>query len=398
MRGWLTWLTAFAGACYSPRPIGNCDVICGAAEDDRCPDGFTCGASGLCSVGGHACAGDTSEGFCFGSGIAKPCVPTVPLGSLMLTGDLNTDTDGRCISVDQPVQGPKLCVLAGERIVVTGPVHATGSRPLVLVANETITVSAMLDARSVRTETVPGAGASSCASPFGLSEGGIGAGGAGGSFQGSGGAGGSASSVPGTAAAAATAFPDHVRGGCPGGGGGEGTGSTLSEPGAGGGALYLIANKKIDVQAVIAANGAGALEALPDIGARLGAGGGGGGSGGLIVLEAPVITFGSATRLLAMGGAGAGGGASMELSKAGGDPDPAAAAPVSIVAVGGPGGRPDGGAGGNGSSLASPDGAAGIDGTTAGGGGGGGGGSGFIKLICTTCPDDSFVVIPPALR
>ncbi len=400
MRGWLTWIAvAVVGACYSPRPNGNCEVLCSAAGGDGCPAGLTCGTSGLCSVGGHACPGDQDAGLdgpeiCFGTDIARPCVPAVPPGSLMLSGVIHTDTDARCVRVDQPAQGPSLCVIAGEQIVVGGPVDAIGARPLVLVASKTITVSAMLDARSIRGEVTTGAGASSCPTPSGLSEGGMGAGGAGGSFQGSGGAGGKCNSVPGTTPAAPVAFPDHVRGGCPGGGGGEGTGSMLSKPGAGGGALYLIANDRIDVQSVISANGAGGFLEPPDFGARPGAGGGGGGSGGLIVLEAPVITLGGAARLLAVGGGGSGGGGIL-MSKAGGDPDPTGSPFGSITAAGGAGGADNGGTGGDGSSMTSRDGAAGMDGTIE-GGGGGGGGSGFIKLICTTCSTGSALVVPPA--
>ena len=237
MRGWLTWIAAgVAGACYSPRATEDCQVLCSAADGDRCPDGFLCGASGLCSAGGNACLGDRSDGGrCFGAGIAKLCLPPLPPGSLTLSGAINTDTDARCFYVDQPVQGARLCVISGEQIVVNGTVHAVGTRPLVLVASEVIAVNAPLEARSVHTEAVTGAGAGSCQTPEGFGEGGTGAGGAGGSFQGTGGGGGSAEGVSETPTAARLAFPDHVRGGCPGGAGGSGTSSLMGRPGAGGG-------------------------------------------------------------------------------------------------------------------------------------------------------------------
>jgi hypothetical protein len=396
MHGRLTWIAVgVVGACYSPRPTQDCEVICSAAGGDRCPDGFACGASGLCSAGGNACQGDLGDAACFGTGIARPCVPAVPPGPLMLSGIIDTDRDARCIHVDQPVQGPTLCVIAGEQIVVSGPVHAVGTRPLVLVASETITVNFMLDARTLRTEAVTGAGASSCPTPTGLGEGGVGAGGAGGSFQESGGAGGAAGGVPATMPATPVAFPDHVRGGCPGGAGGDGTSAVLGRPGAGGGALYLIANDEIDVQAVIAANGAGGfLEQVgaDAFGARPGGGGGGGGSGGLIVLEARTITLGSAARLVAVGGGGSGGGGDQSSGFAGGDSDPAG---TPITAPGGEGGMANGGNGGTGSPMTSMAGGPGGNGALAGGGGGGGGGPGYIKLLCSTCPPIGAFIIPP---
>jgi len=398
MRGWLPWIAAgAAGACYSPRATSDCQVICNEAAGDRCPDGFACGPSGLCSAGGAACPGDRNDAgeICFGAGIARPCVAAVPPGTLTLSGDLDTDRDARCVDVAQPAGGPRLCVIAGEQIAITGPVHAFGARPLVLVASGTIAVHIPLDASSRRGEPA-GAGAGSCRLPDGRSADAMGSGGAGGSFQGLGGTGGTSSSVgERTPPEPALSFPAHVRGGCSGGRGGEGTSSTLHRPGAGGGALYLIANGALDVQSVIAANGAGALHMQPDIGSVLMGGGGGGGSGGLLVLEAPVITLGSAARLLAIGGAGAGGGGSMEMGKAGGDPDPTAMLPVDIAARGGPGGPPEGGNGGDGSSLASLAGGAAADSGTMGGAGGGGGAAGFIKLICATCPDDTVPIIPP---
>lgn len=395
MRGWLTWIAAGAvGACYAPRSPGDCEVICGAASDGRCPDGFTCGTSGLCSISGAACAGDRGNGSCFGTGIAKPCVPAVPRGSLQVSGMLDTDTDAACVVVDQPVPGPPLCVIASERIAITGPVRAVGARPLVLVASEAISVDFPLEAGSHRAEAATGAGAAPCPSGVALSEGGIGAGGAGGSFHGSGGTGAAATGVPATMPLARAAFPDHVRGGCNGGAGASGT-SLAGNPGAGGGALYLIAGQRIDVQSVISADGAGAYLEPPEVGARAGGGGGGGGSGGLIVLDAPVIALGGTARLIAVGGAGAGGGGTAP-SQAGADPDPAAPFPIPITAVGGAGGLPDGGKGGSGSSPASIDGADGVDGTMEGGGGGGGGGAGFIQLRCTTCPPPGAVIVPPA--
>jgi hypothetical protein len=400
MRGWSTWLAAsLLGACYSPRASRDCEVLCNTVTGDLCPDGLTCGTSGLCSAGGNACTGDMPDrpGICFGSGIARPCVPTVPPGTVTLSGPLDTNTDPLCVPDDQPVTGPQLCVIAGERITFFGPVHATGARPLVLVASKSINVNFMLDARSIRGATDAGAGAVSCPTPAGGEEGGISSGGAGGSFQSRGGDGGLANGVATTPADPAVAFPDHVRGGCPGGAGGPGTSSVPNKPGAGGGALYLIANERIDVQSVIAANGAGALLEAPDVGARAGGGGGGGGSGGLIVLESPLIMFGSEARLLALGGGGAGGGGGLAsgASKAGGDPDPTAMSPGSISAVGGDAGQPDGGRGGDGSSTSSSAGSPGLPGTMAAGGGGGGGGAGFIKLHCTMCPTGSTIIIPP---
>jgi hypothetical protein len=394
MRGWLLWIAAgLVGACYSPRPTADCQVICSAAEGDDCPDGFACGASGMCSASGNACPGDPGgPQICFGEegSIAKPCVPTVPPGEVTLSDPINTDTDPRCVAVGQLAGQPKLCVIAGEQIVIGKPVHAVGSRPLVLAATETITVTAMLDARSVRGAALTGAGAIPCPAPLAGGEAGVGAGGAGGSFSGTGGAGGAGSGVAVTMPEEPIPFPDHVRGGCPGGIGGAGS-SAPGNPGAGGGALYLIAKRQIDVQAVIAANGAGALSA------RAGGGGGGGGSGGLIVLEAPTITFSGEARLLAMGGGGSGGGG-VQDSQAGGDSNPDASPPFSsLTAPGGLGGTPNGGRGGEGSSMTSLNGEIGLDGVIEGGGGGGGGSAGFIMLRCKMCSTSGALIIPPPI-
>jgi hypothetical protein len=112
------------------------------------------------------------------------------------TSPFNTDTSSTCVATTSSAAG--YCVLAGTTITVDcaeGPtLRATGSKPLVLVASDSIPVKTILDVSSHHTtnptlnpETGAGANFSGCAAP--VANPGNGGGGAGGSFNGAGGSG-----------------------------------------------------------------------------------------------------------------------------------------------------------------------------------------------------------------
>jgi len=315
--------------------------------------------------------------FCYGTGIVRICLaaaPTTPFETLGGTTTIDTTSSPLCASVVSG--GDNYCVIAATTITIAGTLVATGTKPLVLLATQTITATSRIDVASHRggTESI-GAGAdpADCAAgtaPVNL------AGGAGGSFVGTGGTGGTGAAigtttggVAGTPITALTA----LRGGCP---GQAGVGSAGGAAGHGGGAVFLIAGTSILVQALINAAGEGG-----EGGRAATSGGGGGGAGGMIGFDAPTITV--MNLLLASGGGGGEGSSSFTVGLNGADPSSQTAAP---------GGDSDtnttsfvGGAGGSGS-VANTDGAGGggspgavgNNGTNRGGGGAGGGGAGVI--------------------
>jgi hypothetical protein len=329
---------AYLTACGFPRPL------------DVDPDG----------------ADDSGDGAnCFGS-FLNICLETVPTAPLTISTASAIETDSplcaRTIS-----GGADYCVIAATNITIAAPLRGTGTRPLVLFARDTIVTTALIDVASHRSGSSRGVGAggnpSVCAVAAPPQRGG---GHAGGSFVGVGGSGGVGSNgaVPGSPAAAVPSVTT-LRGGCSGQNAGAG-----DQGGDGGGAVFLIAGKRIDVQGGVNASGGGAL------GSAGGSQGGyGGGAGGMIGFEAPTITSGGL--LLASGGGGGGGSNGPDPAPSDGW-DPITTEP----ALGGPGAG--GGQGGNGSSamIASP-GMAGGPGMNWSGGGGGGGGAGLIKAPIT---------------
>lgn len=309
-------------------------------------------------------SGDGSvEDACYGTGIVQLCLGEPASGATMLPdGTLDTDSSPLC-ATNVISGGTGACVVAGNTVVLPtgGVLVATGSKPLIVVAHDSITISGTLSVAS-RREGSRGAGSSTgtcnaAAAPTG------GGGGAGGSFGGLGGDGGGPNT---TTAGPTPPAPTSLRGGCD---GQAGSGSGGSE-GAGGGATFLIAKVGIDVTGSINASGAGADK--PDSGIR---GGSGGGSGGMIGLDAPMVQV--AGSVFANGGGGSGGSDSSSEGDDGNDP---------VAGSGGSGGGGSGtaGNGGNGAAGATLDGMAGGSGTAgSSGGGGGGGGAGVVKLYGT---------------
>jgi hypothetical protein len=263
---------------------------------------------------------------------------------------------------------PDTCFVVATNINISSLVRVTGSRPLVLLATNKLTITGTLDAAGHLAGATPGAGPgapfTNCISPTGTlqSSSGGGDGGAGGSFMSRGGnnGGGDGRSSSSTSAPADAASPLRLRAGC--------TGQTASggTPGAGGfagGAVVLMAGGTIDITTGIV-NASGGGGGVP--GGK--AGGGGGGTGGMIALYAPTILTGSATRLAANGGGGASGGTG---AQPGGETDPTT---PSMAAQGGSSCS----TGGDGNASAAAQ-SGGNGGSNCGGGGGGGGG-GYIWI------------------
>jgi hypothetical protein len=302
---------------------------------------------------------------CFGSSGFKVCLESIPTTGLKLTGPIDTDTSPLCGATGGfGTNQPNSCIIVASMITVmaTTTFSASGSRPLVLVASDTIIIDGTLDVAShVSGTTGPASDPSlSCpttATPVST------AGGAGGSFLSMGGDGGSVGGGNGGKAGGAVAAPVVLRGGCPGQQGGSFGGGN---GGHGGGVVYLVAGAQIRIGGTIDASGAGAGGAMN----KSQSGGGGAGSGGMIVLWAPAI---SATGTLIANGGGGGSGDNM-MGADGSDPI--------VPSVPAPGGVRDSldtfGNGGSGSVLMNS-GTSGNGNGGAGGAGGGGGGAGYIR-------------------
>jgi|GEM_PF-1136114 len=322
---------------------------------------------------------------CFGTP-HEICLTVLPTGTRTLPATINTDT--QCDQVETPTGGVPLCVVSGAQITIN-TTRAEGSRPLVIVATESINVTGNLDVSSKRMGAAgAGANAAACvAATNGENDGGGAAGGGGGGFGAAGGTagngddnnnGGAAGNATG-GTGGAMSLSTFIRGGCKGANGGSTNGpnngsneGTNFGPGSnGGGAVYLIAGTSITVAAngSISASGGGGSPGLDQSG-----GGGGGGSGGLIGLDATTITI---TGELSANGGGGGGGAGTTNGGNGGDgAQPGAAADWDQRAGGGTAGAQSlspGGQGGTTGNLAG----AGTN-NSDGGSGGGGGGVGVI--------------------
>jgi len=413
------WVAAVAAVvlvtgCKFGASAFHCDT------DHTCGAGGTCEASGLCSFPDGSCGpggqryGDLSGDLsgtcvpgnqppadagidtpivppvdalaCYGTGIVKVCFASAPTQPLTI-GDQTLDTGVPAMCAITVTGGNNYCVVVATTISITGTLRATGTKPLVLIGSDTISItgSGSIDAASHRQrppgtpETGAGADANATTCVAGTAATNRG-GGAGGSFTGIGGTGGAgASANAGTPGLVAPPPITTLRGGCP---GQDGQGTTGSG-GHGGGAVYLIAGTRID----IAGNGinAGGEGGGGGAAGPAGGGGGGGGAGGMIGLDAPMVMLTGSATLIANGGGGAeGGSGAAAVAGANGSDSITTAA-----AAGGKGLTGSGGDGANGS--AGPAAGAGLPGGAGsnaagmnGGGGGGGGGAGIIKAPAGT--------------
>jgi hypothetical protein len=332
---------------------------------------------------------------CFGN-IVRICLSSVPTAPLTLPGassSFDTTRNANCHGIARQTDGPELCVLVGTTITVNGPLVATGARPLVLLASDSITVTSSIDVSSKRPPSTPGAGANTgtcvTAGPGQADDGG-GGGGGGGGFGTTGGRGGigdqndtsaAGVAVGGTPGGRLTSFPP-LRGGCPGNKGGDRDGGHRGGGGgSGGGSITLIAGDKITIAGDVFASGAGGSATTGGSGAERG--GGGGGAGGMIVLDA--LTIELSGRIAANGGAGGGGGGRNNGGTSGGDGTTTAwdqrAAPGTAGDSGGNAGAP-GAAGTTRAGTTSLDG-----GASDRGGGGAAGGLGVILTHGTVSGD-----------
>lgn len=375
-------------------PSARCaDGYC-AFPDPTCDSDFRYGdhsgpMSGQCVGGEQGEDGgvdvDTMPGHCYGTGLVTACFDAVPTGSITVTTNttINTDTDERCAPTLNAVPA---CVVAAESITVNGGLFlaATGTKPLVLVATQTITVDGTLTVGSFRQLNFVGAGSDMPGCDTGVAPGGS-AGGAGGSFGGMGGNGGAV----GTAGmAGATLAVTELRGGCSGQPGGDATAPLgPGAAGRGGGALYLIAETSIAVAGTVSAGGGGGGGGA----AGASAGGGGGGSGGFIGFDTPALMIAGSAHA---NGGGGGEGSSQAAGAPGGD-----ATSATNQAQGGTGGTSFGANGGDGAAGTMLNGEAGSN--TCGGacttptsGGGGGGGAGVIKLYRATSASGGGTISP----
>lgn len=401
---------AFAALFCGCSPYGGGDFAC--TSDPQCGGNGVC-ADGFCAFPDLDCdsgfrygdqsgpmsracvgaqmttddaSGDTMSGHCYGTGLVTACFDDVPSGTQTFGGNqtIDTDTDARCATTTNAVPA---CVIAAETITIeNGFWAASGSRPLVLVATQTISVTSVLTVGSSRQFGFTGAGADMPGCNAGTAPTGS-SGGAGGSFGGTGGDG-AAVGTAGTAGAALT--PTTLRGGCPGQDGadavaplGPGTG------GHGGGAVYLIADGSITIGGLVSASGAGGGGGANGAAA----GGGGGGSGGFIGFDTPSLTI--TGNALANGGGGGEGSGNQSTGLPGQDMSTATTA-----AAGGAGGSSfatDGGAGSVGAQLDGDDAAAQCTGgcTTPTSGGGGGGGAGIIQLYRASAASGGGGISPP---
>lgn len=381
-----------------------------------CTDNAACGAGGICEgngfcsfpditcpsrrrfgdlggpsagqcVGGQSPVdgGDTPDGnlsdagpFCYGNPPYNPiCFAAPPTGLVDVSKQTTFDTvslkgTGTMLTCVTPSSGGDGdCVIAADTITINAPLRATGVRPLVLVAADSISV-AMAMSIDVGSHRMPAESLGAGFDPDGCNagtppttSGGTSGGGAGGSFIGAGGdggsgAGGGTGGIHGTVPGIGTI----LGGGCP---GQDGAGGGKGARGHGGGAVLLIAGNMITVDGTIEAGGEGGAGAFGNF-----SGGGGGGAGGMIGLYASSIIVNPTAILIANGGGGGEGSTSNTAGMAGADSTSTdAALGGSSSTFGGNGGTGSVGAGGRGTT--------GMDGQVNGGGGGGGGGAGLIK-------------------
>jgi hypothetical protein len=322
---------------------------------------------------------DATPAGCYGASVVTVC-PDAPItGQTQITINvpttINTSTSTMCVPYHLPNGTPdtSVCLIAAKSVTVgvAGRINAIGTKPLVLLATSSMTITGIIDAAShINGTSGPAADSPACvAGTLPIND----EGGPGGSFGSIGGAGGAvaAGAVP----AGATTSAMTLRGGCP---GRAGSGSNAGTFGSGGGAIALIA-ASISITGTINASGAAGH------GAGLSAGGGGGGSGGMIALDAPAIMVTTTARIFANGGGGGEGGGGSNAGKDGID----STAPTTI-GVGGAGSAGAGGDGGDGFGAGM---AAVVGGTGNDSGGGGGGGAGVIRVFPSQMLDGS--ISPP---
>jgi hypothetical protein len=323
-------------------------------------------------------------------------------GTIIDTGQMSLQPPvpgASLINADEVVVMPLRSLTIGAGVNV----RVVGTRALVIVAGDSITIAAGGSLDGGAHGATPGpAGALPAMGAAPESAGGDGAvlgrGGTGGGGGGYGrpGAPGGSNNGSGTVGAAGQPYgaPELLRlqGGAGGGRGNSafginGTCTTPASGGAGGGALQLTARKRITIDGVVSVGGGGGRGGCD--GATSG-GGGGGGAGGSLLIEAPTVA--GAGLVNAGGGGGGGGGA--ESSSTGGDGHDGSEA--GTPSVGGSGGMNNKlNAGGSGARIGDP-----APGTAASrsmlNAAGGGGGGGFGRIYVRSSGADGLATKQPA--
>ncbi|HTR49455.1 MAG TPA: hypothetical protein VMJ10_02035, partial [Kofleriaceae bacterium] len=273
------WRVVFAGA------LAGCNSLLGIHD--------------LPDDGGRG-SGTIDGGVCYGSGGFTICLSALPAQAATPSGSIDTDSATDCPASYSTPSGNPWCVIAGSSVTIGATLRASGSRPLVLVSTGVLAielpgvvdVSSHIGNGSMAPATVGAASDTGCASGSGASasvDDKSGGGGAGGSYATGGGQGGAGDTEAGGPGGATSGVPTTLVGGCSGGYGGAGDEpasdackpTPSDPPGAGGGAVYLVAGDTIQLDGVVMANGAGG-----GVGNQARGGGAGGGAGGLVVLWA----------------------------------------------------------------------------------------------------------------
>ncbi len=120
-------------------------AYCVAHEGDpRCPD------AGAVPDGPADGATTSDVSTCLGSGLYTVCLATqLPTTNLTVTQDIDTDSTSPCLHFQPPgwVEGgqPPACFVVGVKVTMSSSINARGSRPLVVVAIDSLTISDAID-------------------------------------------------------------------------------------------------------------------------------------------------------------------------------------------------------------------------------------------------------------
>lgn len=305
---------------------------------------------------------------------------------------MNINTDADCDSVLPQSSGPDLCLVSRNSVAVaaTGIIQASGSRALVLTAQQGFTLAGEI--RAAATGITPGPGSGDFGDGGTAGSNSVGGGGAG--HRDEGGKGGDASALtgaPGGASYSPTSFVPLLGGSA----GGPGVGMPAASGGGGGGALQLVACQQFVLTGSATAGGGGGRggAGVDAAAVTLPLGGAGGGSGGTILIEGDDVSiFGQAC---ANGGAGGGGGtkATSPIHPGiSGQPGTDALCAAS-AASGGAAASPAGSGGSGGAADLTPGPGAPSNG---GGGGGGGGSAGTLGVRSCSSQTISGAVLTPS--
>src|SRR5258708_6560639 len=207
---------------------------------DAISDGGGDGSGDGSGSGGATCAG--KDAF-------QICASGTPMPMLMLSGDLDTDSDARC-SLGAWMSTDVLpgCIVVAEQVTISDLTVHGSLHVFAVVGLQSITVTGAIDASShLGSPSVFGPGsqlATNPCTPFTRTPAGKG-GGAGGTFMTPGGSGGGAAADAGGIPPPPDAFgPNHLRAGCP---GQNAAGGALG--GVGGGGILLASNGTITFMA-----------------------------------------------------------------------------------------------------------------------------------------------------